>query len=72
MRYKRDKDGIYCDVKFTYGNTKFGGEDFDNILIEKCKEKIKGLNEKNESKILNDNYENNMAHLLRLKSRWES
>ena len=69
LRYKRDKEGIYCDVKFTYGNTKFGGEDFDNILIEKCKEKIKGLNEKNESKILNDNYENNMAHLLRLKSR---
>jgi len=36
LRYKKDKDAIYCDVKFTYGNTNFGGEDFNvkkNVLI---------------------------------------
>jgi len=36
LRYRKDKDAIYCDVKFTYGNTNFGGEDFNvkkNVLI---------------------------------------
>jgi molecular chaperone DnaK (HSP70) len=35
LRYRKDKDAIYCDVKFTYGNTNFGGEDFDIALMNK-------------------------------------
>ena len=34
LRYKKDENAVYCDVKFTYGDTNFGGEDFDNILIK--------------------------------------
>ena len=40
LKYVKDKNGIYCDVIETYGNTDFGGEDFDKILMAKCKEKF--------------------------------
>ena len=38
LRYRKDENAIYCDVKETYGDTHFGGEDFDKILMAKCKE----------------------------------
>ena len=38
LRYKKNEEGTYCDVKKTYGDTNFGGEDFDKILMAKCKE----------------------------------
>ena len=40
LKYIRDENGIYCDVLGTYGDTNFGGEDFDKILMAKCKEKF--------------------------------
>lgn len=33
-------DGVF-EVKATHGNTHLGGEDFDNILLEFCRKKIK-------------------------------
>jgi len=40
LKYTKDKNGIYCNVLGTYGDTNFGGEDFDKILMTKCKEKL--------------------------------
>ena len=40
LKYLKDENGIYCDVLGTYGDTNFGGEDFDKILMTKCKEKF--------------------------------
>ena len=34
---KNDKK-VYCDIKFSYGNTHFGGEDFDYLLMKRCLE----------------------------------
>ena len=47
LKYIKDKNGIYCDILGTYGDTNFGGEDFDKILMEKCKQKFS--DSKNES-----------------------
>lgn len=33
-------NGVF-EVKATHGNTHLGGEDFDNILLEYCQNKIK-------------------------------
>ena len=35
LKFVKDSDGIYCVVKFTYGDSNFGGEDFDDILMKK-------------------------------------
>ena len=67
LRFKRDKDAIYCDVKFTYGNTNFGGEDFDDILISKCLEKYSDIKK---SLISDENYKNK-PHYIRLKRACE-
>ena len=64
LRYKKDKDAIYCDVKFTYGNTNFGGEDFDNIIMEKCLKEFKMSEIKSEKEIATVDY-------LRLKRACE-
>ena len=42
------KDTIKCDVKFSYVNSYFGGEDFDNALMDLCIEKSR--KSENESK----------------------
>ena len=47
LKFKKDEDGIHCVVKFTDGDSNFGGEDFDDILMEKC------LNSKNYKEIPN-------------------
>ena len=65
LRFRKDKEAIYCDVLFTYGNSNFGGEDFDNILMSKCIEKCS----KN-SKVFHDKNKNE-PHLLRLKRACE-
>jgi L1 cell adhesion molecule like protein len=65
LRFRKDKEAIYCDVLFTYGNSNFGGEDFDNILMSKCIEKCS----KN-SKVFHDKNKNEL-HLLRLKRACE-
>ena len=69
LRYRKDENAVYCDVKFTYGDTNFGGEDFDNILMEKCLQecsKIKG----NESIIFNEE-DKKKSQILRLKRACE-
>ena len=40
LNFIKDENGIKCDIKFSYGNTHFGGEDFDYILAKKCLESI--------------------------------
>ena len=40
LQFIKTNEGTYCDIKFSYGNTHFGGEDFDNILMEKCLESV--------------------------------
>ena len=45
LQFIKNENGIYCDIKFSYGNTHFGGEDFDNILMKKCLKNI-GINNK--------------------------
>jgi len=57
LNYIKDKNGIYCDVLGTYGDTNFGGEDFDKILMAKCKEKF-----------LDDKIENTFAYKEKLNS----
>ena len=52
IKYEKSIDGNYCVVKFTYGDSNFGGDDFDNILMEHCLEKRK---EKNINKNLPEN-----------------
>ena len=40
LQFIKNENGIYYDIKFSYGNTHFGGEDFDNILMNKCLKSI--------------------------------
>ena len=44
LQFIKNKNGVYCDIKFSYGDTHFGGEDFDYILMKKCLENV-GQNE---------------------------
>ena len=69
LRFKKDKDGIYCDVKFTYGNSNFGGEDFDNLLMSKCIENCFKSSDK-ESKIYKES-DKNQPQIIRLKRACE-
>ena len=47
LKYTKNEEGIYCNVLSTYGDTNFGGEDFDRILMAKCKEKFLEQNPNN-------------------------
>ena len=47
LKYTKNEEGIYCNVLSTYGDTNFGGEDFDKILMAKCKEKFLEQNPNN-------------------------
>ena len=40
LKYVKNKKDIYYDIKFSFGDTHFGGEDFDYILMKKCLENI--------------------------------
>ena len=44
LQFVKNQNNVYCDIKFSYGNTHFGGEDFDYILMKKCLESV-GQNE---------------------------
>ena len=46
---KQSEYGSYCDIQCTGGDPNFGGEDFDDILMQKCIESIKNV--KNENNI---------------------
>ena len=74
LRYRKDKDAIYCDVKFTYGNTNFGGEDFDIALMNKCEEKcINSSNDTNDTKNkkISEKNDINNHNIIRLKRACE-
>ena len=58
LKYEKGKDGIYFVVKFTYGDSNFGGENFDFILMEKCTG--------------NNNLNKNLSNNIRLKRVCES
>ena len=38
---RQNQNSSYCDIKCTGGDPNFGGEDFDDILMKKCLQKIK-------------------------------
>ena len=40
LQFTKNEKGIYCDIKFSFGDTHFGGEDFDYILMKKCLESV--------------------------------
>ena len=40
LQFVKNQNNVYCDIKFSYGNTHFGGEDFDYILMKKCLESV--------------------------------
>ena len=51
LNFIKNNKGIYCDIKSSYGDTHFGGDDFDYILMKKC---------------LNDSsFEKNLTHNIR-------
>ena len=53
LNFIKNNKGIYCDIKSSYGDTHFGGDDFDYILMKKC---------------LNDSsFEKKLPHNIRLK-----
>ena len=41
LKFMKTDKGVYCDIKYSYGNTHMGGEDFDYILMKNF------INEKN-------------------------
>ena len=57
LNFKKNNEGIYCDIKSSYGDTHFGGDDFDYILMKKC------LN--------NSSFDKNLPHNIRLKRACE-
>ena len=68
LKFLKDENGIYSNILKTYGNTHFGGEDFDKVLMEKSIQYL----EKNLSK--NSIYketEKNKRHFIRLKRACE-
>ena len=70
LKFKKDIDVIYCDIKFAYGNSYFGGEDFDNLLMDICLEKsAKTLN--CESKVKNQIINTDNPRTIRLKRACE-
>ena len=58
LQFIKNNKGIYCDIKYSYGDTNFGGEDFDYILIKKC------LNDKD--------FDKNESFSIRLKRACEA
>ena len=40
LQFIKKDEGVYCDIKFSFGDTHFGGENFDNILMKKCLESV--------------------------------
>ena len=40
LQFIKNHKGIYCNIKFSFGDTHFGREDFDYIIMKKCLENI--------------------------------
>ena len=34
LQFIKNENNVYCDIKFSFGDTNFGGEDFDYILMK--------------------------------------
>lgn len=72
LRYIKNDEAIYCDVKYTYGNTNFGGEDFDNMLMENIYEQCVNISDNETiSPEQNIRIKKNNHNLLRLKRACE-
>ena len=39
LTFTKNNNGIYCDIEGSFGDTDFGGQDFDNALMDKILEK---------------------------------
>ena len=61
LKLTQSNNSAYCDIRCTGGDPNFGGEDFDEILMEKCVESIH-LN----------NLNINLPHNVRLKRACEN
>ena len=35
LKFIKENNKVYCDIKYSYGDTNIGGEDFDYILMKK-------------------------------------
>ena len=68
--YGRNDYGNFFDVKFAYGDSNFGGEDFDNILMSKCIQNFNSSSNEEPNIIYNDENRNNYQ-ILRLKRACE-
>ena len=68
LKFLKDEDDVFCDILTTYGDTNFGGEDFDKILMDKCKE-ICIRNNANSKTIFE--FDKNMVYNNRLKRACE-
>lgn len=60
LQFIKNESNVYCDIKFSFGDTHFGGEDFDYILMKKCLESV-GQN----------NFDKNLQCNIRLKRACE-
>ena len=69
LEYEKNSQEIYCKVKFTHGDTSFGGEDFDYILMEECIKNMKKESAR-EFNFFEDINENN-TQIIRLKKACE-
>ena len=58
LNFMKKSNGIYCDIKSSYGDTHFGGDDFDYILMKKCLED-------------DSSFQKNLPHNIRLKRACE-
>ena len=58
---RQSENSSYCDIKCTGGDPNFGGEDFDDILMEKC---VQSINKSISNK--------NLRHNIRLKRACEN
>ena len=61
LKFMKNNDGIYWVIKYSCGDSNFGGEDFDSILMEEC---LKRLNV--------NNVEKNTSFNIRLKRACEA
>ena len=70
IKLERNENGTYCVVKFTFGDSNFGGDDFDMILMEKYIGQKKGNCNKNlpENKRLKEVCEKAKIKLSKKKS----
>ena len=58
LNFMKKSNGIYCNIKSSYGDTHFGGDDFDYVIMKKCLED-------------DSSFQKNLPHNIRLKRACE-